>query len=118
MKKSYLLEVEDKNIILIEPLEKAAVLAVNQSHYLAYVNKKFYSVDKESGAKIEICKDIWWDDGPTFYDNVDVSFVDDVFVIYANRSGLGTPTYETLIVGNINGENIQILIDDEKMVFD
>lgn len=112
--KSYLLEVKNENIKFTKDLGKNAVLALNQSHYIAYADKKFYSVDKETDERIEICEDIWWDEGPTFYSYVEVSFVDDIFLLHGNR-GTSFHTYETIIVGYINGERIETLIDDRKL---
>lgn len=112
--KSYLLEVENEKIKITKDIGKYAVLALNQSHYIAYTDKIFYSIDKETNQKIEICRDIWWDNGPTFYSAVDVSFVDDIFMFCGFR-GTTSNTYGTVIVGTINGEHIETLIDDKKL---
>ena len=101
-------------IKITKDIGKYAVLALNQSHYIAYTDKIFYSVDKETNQKIEICRDIWWDNGPTFYSSVDVSFVDDIFMFCGFR-GTTSNTYGTVIVGTINGEHIETLIDDKKL---
>ena len=113
--KAYLLEVENETIKITKDIGKCAVLALNQSHYIAYAGKKIYSMDKETNQKIEICRDIWWDNGPTFYSHVEVSFVDDVFMLRGFR-GTTHHTYGTVIVGYINGEIVETLIDD-KMVY-
>ena len=112
--KSYLLEVENEKMRFTKDLGKYAVLALNQSHYIAYADMKFYSVDKETDQKIEICQDIWWDKGPTFYSYIVVSFVDDIFLLQGSR-GTSTHTYATIIIGSINGERIETLIDDKRV---
>lgn len=118
--KSYLFEVENQKIHITNELPKTAVLALNESHYVAYSDKTFYSARKEADEnaekyKVEICKDIWWDIGPTFYSNVTVYFADDVFMICGNRSTKDSDN-ATLIVGTINGQYVETLIDD-KIVF-
>ena len=94
-------------------MKKTAVLAVNQSHYIAYKDKKFYSVSKENDNKIEICKDLWWDRGPTFFSYVDVYFSDDIFMIFGNKR-THDDSYITFIVGNIDGKYIETFIDNRK----
>lgn len=113
LEKSYILVVENGKIVFQKELKKTAVLAVNQSHYIAYKDKKFYSVSKENNNTIEICNDLWWDKGPTFYSYVNVYFADDIFMICANKSTLNND-YLTLIVGDISGNYIETLINNEK----
>lgn len=112
--KAYLFNVENEEIKITKTLEEAAVLALNESHYIAYSDKQFYSADKNSEEKVKICDDIWWDKGPTFYSYVDVHFVDDVFMIYGNRAKIGS-RFDTLIVGDISGKHIETLIKDKKV---
>ena len=112
--KAYLFDVENEKIKITKTLDKTAVLAFNETHYVAYSDKQFYSADKNSNKKIKICDDIWWDKGPTFYSYVNVYFVDDVFMICGNRETL-IDNGITLIVGDISGESIETLIDDEKV---
>lgn len=114
LKNSYLLEVENEEIKLTKDLGKTAVLAVNQSHYIAYSDKTVYSVDKETDQKIKICDDIWWEGIIGDFGYMDVKFSDEFFVIIANRSTTQLEDFDTLIVGSINGERVETLIDDQK----
>lgn len=111
-KKSYLFDVADQKINVTKELDGTAVLALNESYYIAYEDKTFYSVSKYEDKKTEICKDIWWDKGPTFYSYVYVYFVDDIFMICGNR-GTTSDDYITLIVGDMGAEQVEILIDDK-----
>ena len=111
--KSYLFDVVDGEIKITKRLNKTAVFAFNESHCIAYSNQKIYSINKENDEKIEICKDIWWDRGPTFYSYMSVHFVEDTFMLRGNKSKL-KGEYATLIVGDISGERIETLIDNKK----
>lgn len=112
--KSYLFNVENEKIKITKTLEKTAVLAFNETHFIAYSDKLFYAMDKNSDKKIEICNDIWWDKGPSFYSYVDVYFVDDIFMICGARKTTNS-NFITLIVGDISGERVQTLINDRKV---
>lgn len=112
--KSFLIEAENGHLVIEKEHEGAAILAFNQSHYVMYTNKTFYSVDKESEKKIELCKDEWWDNGPTFYSNVKISFTDNIFMICGEKGTLNA-NYITLIVGNINGSHFETLINHQKI---
>ena len=113
LEKSYLIKVENQEIIIEKELEKTAVLAVNQTHYIEYKDKKIYSTSKENDNSIKVCDDIWWDKGPTFYNCFEVYFVDDIFIIYGNKATFFSE-HITLIVGDISGSNIETLINDEE----
>ena len=114
LKNSYLLEVENEDIKLTKNLGKTAVLALNQSHYIAYSDKTVYSVDKETDQKIKICDDIWWEGIIGDSGHMEVMFSDEFFVIIANRWTTQLEDFDTLIVGSINGERVETLIDDQK----
>jgi len=110
--KSYLISVNDGNLVIDKELDGVSVLAVNKTHYLAYENEAFYSVNKETGEEKKICDDIWYEGVfPPYYSFARVVFIDDIFMLYADsdkRNG-----GKTVIVGNINGE-FEILLDNGK----
>lgn len=47
---------------------------------------------------------------------MEVKFSDDFFAIVATRS-TQWKIFDTVIAGNINGENIEILIDDQELKY-
>lgn len=110
LKKSYLLRVQDERLEILEESDDTAIMAFNQTSYIAYKDKLFYSVNIENGRKTEICKDIWWDNGPTFYSNVNIYYTDDIFMLCGDRKG----KHMSLIVGKIDGSYTQTLIDNEE----
>ena len=112
--RSYLLEIKDDEITFTKDLGKTAVLALNDTHYIAYKEKNFFSVSKDSGEQTPICKDIWWSEDSLYCGSVQVLFVGDVFVMYCDRNTPDYENYTTLIVGDISGERIKVLLDDVK----
>ena len=105
--KSYIIGVEDDKIKLQKELGNAVILASNQTHYIAYIKKKFYSVDKKTDEKTLICKDEWYN--PLIIDqvNVDIYYSDEYFVIFVQDK----PTNGTLFVGTMDGSYLEKIPD-------
>ncbi len=110
--KSYFFTVKDQTIEIAKEMEGTAVLAFNSTYYIGYDDKIIYSADWETHQKIEICKDIWWDDGPTFYNYVRVYFTEDYFVIYGEEDG-GSEDNITLIAGTMDGTLVETFKDNQ-----
>ena len=98
--KSYIIEIENDKINIKKELDDTIILASNQTHYIAYKNKKFYSVNKQTDEKTLICKDEWYSLLPIYPDHVNVYYSDEYFTICANK---GTQSYCTLFVGTMDG---------------
>lgn len=109
---AYILSVEDGTARVVKELSDMAVLALTQTDFIGYENRVFYSVNVASGDKKEICEDIWWDSGPTYYSYALVYFVDDMFMLCGNKRETDDEKH-TLIVGKINGEYGAVLVDNE-----
>ena len=98
--KSYIIEIENDKIKLEKELDDAIILASNQTHYISYTNKRFYSVNKQTDEKTLICKDEWYSLLPIYPDHVRIYYSDEYFTICANK---GTQSYRTLFVGTMDG---------------
>lgn len=112
IKKSYLLKIQDEKLEVLQELDDTAIMAFNQTGYIAYKDKMFFSVNTQSGKETEIYKDIWWDKGPSFWSQVYVYFADDIFMICGNKSTFKDNRI-TLIVGKIGDTQFETLIDNK-----
>ena len=114
--KSCFVTVNDDELTVAYEFEDTAILAFNDTHALTYKDKKIYSKDLQNGTEVFICKDEWWDRGPTFYNEFFVTFTDDYFLIYADK-GRSMSNSVSLMVGKIDGSEFNVLVDDKFVVF-
>ena len=114
--KSCFVTVNDDELTVAYEFEDTAILAFNDTHALTYKDKKIYSKDLQNGTEVFICKDEWWDRGPTFYNEFFVTFTDDYFLIYADK-GRSVSNSVSLMAGKIDGSEFNVLVDDKFVVF-
>ena len=108
--KSYIIEIENDKIKFKKELDDAIILASNQTHYISYTNKKFYSVNKQTDEKTLICKDEWYSLLPIYPDHVSIYYSDEYFTICANK---GTQSYCTLFVGTMDGSYFEKITNQQ-----
>ena len=106
--KSYIISVEDGKIKLKKELDDEAILASNQTHYISYTSKKFYSVNKKTNEKIMICEDEWISLLPFYQDYVDMYYSDEYFTICVSE---GVQNNCTLFVGTMDGSYLEKVTD-------
>lgn len=109
LKYSRLLTVEGGQLVFGEEMEKTALLACNDTHYIAYRNKKIFSVRKSTGLQTEILKDQWWDTGPTYYSYVDFYHTENVFYM-CGRQDAGLGDAYSLYACYMDGTGLQQLL--------
>lgn len=114
LEKSCLVSCQDGVLAVDKEYEGTAIMAFNQTHFIAYKNQSLYSVNIESDEEVKICDDFWWDKGPTYYNDFSVRFTDDYFIIYATNSKTFSDK-ATLIAGKMDGSFTETLIDNEKV---
>ena len=83
---------------------------------IVYRDKDIYSVDLNRGEEVFLLKDKWWDRGPTYYNDFNVSFTDEDFLIYVQADN-STDSKETLMAGNLDGNDFTVLIDNRKIEY-
>lgn len=114
--KGSFVNITEGKVKVIKELEDTAILAFNRSHLITYKDKNIYSVNLSDGENTFLFKDKWWDKGPTYYNDFDVSFTDESFAVYAQLHN-GMEVKETLVTGNIDGACLTFLIDNKKVEF-
>lgn len=108
--KGIYINIIDGNVEVIREFDHTAILAFNRTHLIAYKDKKVYSVDLSSAEETFLFKDKWWDRGPSYYNNFNVSFTDEDFLVYVNNDN-GVTNKETLMACQLDGSNFTVLID-------
>ncbi len=104
LKYSCLLGVEDGRLTFGEKMKDVALLACNQTHYVAYQDRQIYSVCKATGETTQILEDQWWDtDENKSY--VNFFFGDEVFYF----SGRNSESNNTLYACYMDGSCLQQL---------
>lgn len=114
--KSCFINVKEDSISIVHEYEDTAILAFNDTHAVTYKDKKIYSKDLQNNTEVFICKDEWWDRGPTYYNSFSVSFTDEHFLIYADKGESISDTV-SILAGRIDGTEFHVLIDDKLIVF-
>lgn len=114
--KGIYINIIDGEVEVIREFDHTAILAFNQTHLIAYKDKKVYSVDLSSAEETFLFKDKWWDRGPSYYNNFNVSFTDEDFLVYVNNDN-GVTNKETLMVCKLDGSNFTVLIDNRNIEY-
>lgn len=114
--KSCLVNFKEDSIFIAHEYEDTAILAFNDTHAVTYKDKKIYSKDLQNDTEVFICKDEWWDRGPTYYNSFSVSFTDEHFLIYADK-GKSVSDMVSILAGRIDGTEFHVLIDDKLIIF-
>jgi len=114
--KGLYINITDGEVNVIKEFDGTAILAFNQNHVIVYSDKDIYSVDLNSGEEVFLLKDKWWDRGPTYYNDFKVSFTDESFIIYAQADN-GTDSKETLVAGDLDGNDFTVLIDNRTIEY-
>lgn len=107
---SYLITLENNQVVFTKELKDTAILAFNQSHFIAYKNKTYYSVNTETEEETRLFKDEWWDYGPTHYSHVNFYFTDDSFVVCGQKNDFFND-YTSLFICKMDGSEINKLLD-------
>ncbi len=114
--KGIYINIIDGEVEVIREFDHTAILAFNQTHLITYIDKKVYSVDLSSAEETFLFKDKWWDRGPSYYNNFNVSFTDEDFLVYVNNDN-GVTNKETLMVCKLDGSNFTVLIDNRNIEY-
>lgn len=114
--KSVFVNYRDGEIVTVKELDETAILAFDKSELIIYRDKSVIAFDIQSEEEAFLLKDLWWDNGPTFYNRFKVKFNDETFIIYGNDDD-GKNNTESLFAGSFGSKEIVTLMDKEKVEY-
>lgn len=111
LKYSRLLTMENGTPVFGEPMEDTVLLACDRTHCIAYRDKMYVSIEKETGAQREILADPWWDHGPQYHCFANFYQAGDVFFMAGRQDDNDQYEY-SLYACRMDGTGLQLILQE------